>query len=226
VTTRLAILASGGGSNMEAIADYLDRLSAPTDGRGTPSAPAPPTIVLVASDRPDAGVLQRARRRGIDACALADHADAAELSRLLTTHRIDLIALAGYLRHVPDSVTRAFRGRIVNIHPSLLPAFGGPGMYGRRVHAAVVAAGVRVSGATVHFVDEAYDRGPIIAQWPVPVSPDDTPDAVAARVLVAEHQLYPRTIAAVAAGRITLGEDGRVRGRPNPGPEIDRFGFP
>lgn len=226
MSTRLAIFASGGGSNMEAIADYLDAQAAPAPGRSPPAAPSPPAIVLVASDRADAGVLNRARRRGIDARALADHADAAELSRLLAECRIDLIALAGYLRHVPDSVTRAFRGRILNIHPSLLPAFGGPGMYGRRVHEAVISAGVRVSGATVHFVDEAYDRGPIIAQWPVPVSPDDTPDTVAARVLVAEHQLYPRTVAAVAAGRIVLGEDGRVRGRPNPAPEIDRFGFP
>jgi folate-dependent phosphoribosylglycinamide formyltransferase PurN len=171
-------------------------------------------------------VLNRARRRGIDARALADHADGARLSHLLAEYRIDLIALAGYLRHVPDSVTRAFRGRILNIHPSLLPAFGGPGMYGRRVHEAVAASGEPVSGASVHIVDGEYDRGPIIAQWPVPVTPDDTPDTVAARVLVAEHQLYPRTVAAVAAGRIVLGEDGRVRGRPYPAPELDRFGFP
>jgi folate-dependent phosphoribosylglycinamide formyltransferase PurN len=101
---------------------------------------------------------------------------------------------------------------MLNVHPALLPAFGGAGMYGARVHAAVLAAGARVSGPTVHFVDEAYDRGAIAAQWPVPVFAHDTADALAARVLRAEHALLPRAVAAVAAGRIALGDDGRVRG--------------
>jgi folate-dependent phosphoribosylglycinamide formyltransferase PurN len=101
---------------------------------------------------------------------------------------------------------------MLNVHPSLLPAFGGPGMYGRRVHAAVLAAGARVSGATVHFVDEAYDRGAIAAQWPVPVFADDTPESLAARVLRVEHALLPPTVAAVGAGRLALGADGRARG--------------
>jgi folate-dependent phosphoribosylglycinamide formyltransferase PurN len=112
---------------------------------------------------------------------------------------------------VPAEVSHAFHGRILNIHPALLPAFGGRGMYGHRVHEAVVASGVRLSGATVHFVDEQYDHGSIIAQWPVPVFPDDTPSTVAIRVLEVEHQLFPRAVAAVAAGRVTLGADGRVQ---------------
>ncbi|MFI5246760.1 MAG: formyltransferase family protein, partial [Gemmatimonadales bacterium] len=104
----------------------------------------------------------------------------------------------GYLRLVPPEVTERWRGRIVNIHPALLPRFGGPGMYGRRVHEAVIAAGDRESGATVHHVDHVYDRGAIIAQERVPVEPGDTPDSLAARVLAAEHRLYPRTIQVLA----------------------------
>jgi phosphoribosylglycinamide formyltransferase-1 len=197
--TRLAILASGAGSNLEAIRAYLAT---------HPAA----TVALVASDRPKAGALERAAEHGIETSVLADPEDGAAMAELLQQKQIDLIALAGYLRHVPDAVTHRYRGRILNIHPSLLPAFGGPGMYGHRVHEAVIAAGVRVSGATVHFVDEHYDRGPIVAQWPVPVTADDTPDSVAERVLRVEHRIYPRAIAAVARGHITLGPDGRVLG--------------
>ena len=98
----------------------------------------------------------------------------------------------------------------MNVHPALLPAFGGPGMYGARVHRAVLDAGARISGATVHFVDEQYDRGPIIAQWPVPVLAADTPETLAARVLRVEHILYPRVVHAVAADHIALAADGRV----------------
>jgi len=106
--------------------------------------------------------------------------------------------LAGYLKLVPAAAVARFRWRMINIHPALLPAFGGPGMYGPRVHEAVLASGAALSGATVHYVDEQYDRGPIIAQWPVPVRPDDTAAALAARVLAAEHQLLPRVVRALA----------------------------
>ena len=123
-----------------------------------------------------------------------------------------VVALGGYLRFVPTEVTRRWRGRIVNVHPSLLPAFGGAGMYGARVHQAVLDAGVRVTGATVHFVDDEYDRGPIIAQWPVPVSAGDTAESLAKRVLAVEHALYPAALHGVARGSITLGADGRVTG--------------
>ena len=122
------------------------------------------------------------------------------------------MVLAGYLRLVPPVVVRRWRGRLVNIHPALLPSFGGHGMYGHHVHDAVVASGVRVSGATVHFVDERFDRGPIIAQWPVPVPPGDTAAALAARVLAVEHRIYPWCVAALARGEVRLGDDGRVMG--------------
>ncbi|HWZ58710.1 MAG TPA: phosphoribosylglycinamide formyltransferase [Gemmatimonadaceae bacterium] len=194
MSARIAVFASGNGSNLEAI--LLHGVA----------------VDLVVSDRADAGALARAARRGVESLALADHTDGTALHTLLHDRHIDLIALAGYLRHVPDAVTHAYRGRMLNVHPSLLPAFGGPGMYGHRVHAAALAAGVRVSGATVHFVDEVYDRGPIIAQWPVPVLPTDTPDTLAARVLRVEHALYPRAVAAVAAGDVRLDAGGQVLG--------------
>ncbi|MDZ7631164.1 MAG: HAD-IIIA family hydrolase [Gemmatimonadaceae bacterium] len=108
--------------------------------------------------------------------------------------------------------TRAFRGRILNVHPSLLPAFGGPGMYGRHVHTAVLRAGARISGATVHFVDEEYDRGAIIAQWPVPVFEEDSPETLAARVLRVEHALLPRVVELLCAESMALDDDGTVHG--------------
>lgn len=198
---RLAILASGGGSNLQSILDHLRNL-------GTAS---PAEVAVVISDRFAAVALDRARAAGI----LAVHLPTSEshtLAALLEAQDVTHIALAGYLRLIPAEVITAFAGRIVNVHPSLLPAFGGPGMYGRHVHEAVLRAGIRVSGPTVHFVDTRYDEGAIIAQRPVPVQADDTPATLAARVLAAEHQLYPRIVAALCAGRITLAADGTVRG--------------
>jgi phosphoribosylglycinamide formyltransferase 1 len=194
VRKRIAVFASGNGSNLQALFDH----------------PLPVAVVL--SDRIDVGALARASEHGVEARALDDPTDGQALLTILETHRIDLIALAGYLRHVPDVVTREYRGAILNIHPSLLPAFGGPKMYGLRVHKAAIETGVRVSGATVHFVDEVYDRGPIVAQYPVPVLPDDTPETLAARVLKVEHMLYPQAVAAVANGHVRLDGDGRVIG--------------
>src|SRR2546428_133334 len=101
-----------------------------------------------------------------------------------------LVVLAGSLKRFPPAAVARLRWRVINIHPALLPAFGGSGMYGRRVHQAVLASGVALTGATVHYVDEEYDRGPIIAQWPVPIRPDDTPETLAARVLAVEHRLF------------------------------------
>ena len=213
MSARVAVLASGGGSNLQAIVDYLDTLA--------PRAGA--SVELVASDRVAAGALERARARGI---AMV-HLDAARrgdaMADLLESYDVDVIALAGYLRFVPAAVTQRWRGRILNVHPSLLPAFGGAGMYGLRVHQAVVDAGVRVTGATVHFVDEEYDRGPIIAQWPVPVLSHDTAETLARRVLVAEHALFPRAVHGVAEERITLGPDGRVAGVGESFPECAVF---
>ena len=202
MSVRVAVLASGSGSNLQAILDHVE-------SQGEARAM---TIALVASDRSASGALDRARHHGVHALVLDATQRGDALADVMTQHRIDVIALAGYLRFVPTRVTHRFRGRIVNIHPSLLPSFGGAGMYGMRVHEAVIASGVRVTGATVHFVDEEFDRGPIIAQWPVPVFPDDSPEVLAARVLVAEHALYPAALDAVARGRVTLGTDGRVHG--------------
>ena len=198
--TRIAVLASGGGSNLQAIIDHLD-------ARGNESGGE---IVLVASDRAGAGALERAKDRRITTAVIANAPDA--LSKLLDEHGVELVALAGYLRFVPDKVTRRYEGKIVNVHPSLLPAFGGVGMYGMKVHQAAIAAGVRVSGATVHFVDSVYDHGPIIAQWPVPVYPLDDARTLATRVLTVEHLLFPRVIDALAAGRIRLASGNRVSG--------------
>ena len=198
---RLAVFASGSGSNLQAISDHLDALG----------SAAPAELVLVLSDRERAGALGRARERGIHA-EWVPKERSEDIARTLADHRITLIALAGYLRLVPASVIGAYRGRILNVHPALLPSFGGSGMYGARVHEAVLRAGVRVSGPTVHFVNERYDDGAIIAQWPVPVRADDTVATLGARVLAAEHALYPRCVAAVAAGTVSLDADGRVRG--------------
>jgi formyltetrahydrofolate-dependent phosphoribosylglycinamide formyltransferase len=196
MSSRIAVLASGGGSNLQAILDHFDRLGEQRAGR----------VVVVASNRSDAGVLERAARRDIPTATLATdrRPDGADLSTLLSEHDVDLLVLAGYLKLVPPDVVARFAGRIVNIHPSLLPAFGGEGMYGQRVHRAVIESGARVTGVTVHFVDDVYDRGRIIAQWPVPVFGSDDAHTLAARVLRVEHIVYPRVVDAVAAGRTTL----------------------
>lgn len=199
---RIAVLASGGGSNLQAILDHLDLL-----GDASPA-----TVVAVVSDRAGAYALERARRRGIAAVHLPRAAGEEALEQTLTAHQADLVVLAGYLRLIPAAVVRRWHGRLVNIHPSLLPAFGGHGMYGHHVHEAVLAAGTRLTGATVHFVDEQFDRGAIIAQWPVPVHADDTPDTLAERVLRVEHRIYPWCVAALARGTVRLGDDGRVEG--------------
>lgn len=195
--SRIGVFVSGRGSNLVALHAHLER----TGGA---------EVVFVASDRATSGALAWARERGIPQGVIAMAAEPAELLSLLRARDVELVVLAGYLRLVPAEVVRAYRGRMVNVHPALLPGFGGPGMYGARVHRAVLESGARVTGPTVHFVDEIYDHGAIIAQWPVPVFPDDTETAVAARVLRAEHLLLPRVVQQVAAGTIRLDEGGRV----------------
>ena len=214
--TRIAVLASGGGSNLGAMLAHGDRLGDRKRGE----------IALVVTDRPGAAALDRARERGIAAQVLADHADGGALLDLLEEHAIEIVALAGYLKLVPSAVVRHFRGRMLNVHPALLPAFGGPKMYGRRVHEAVLASGARLSGPTVHFVDDEYDRGPIVAQWPVPVFDEDSPEELAARVLRVEHALYPRVVEALASDAIALDDDGRVRGAFLAGRQGDTFVLP
>ena len=123
-----------------------------------------------------------------------------DLQAALDAAQPDLVVLAGFLARVPPPVVAAYAGRMLNLHPALLPAFGGPGLYGRRVHEAVLRAGVRVTGATVHWVTDELDAGPIVAQWPVPVLPGDTPDTLAARVQQVEHRLLPATVEALLRG--------------------------
>ena len=182
---RVAVAVSGGGSNLQALLDSLP-------------AAGPARIALVLSNSAKAGGLARAEAKGVTTAVLRDHASGAEWLALLEAHGIELIVLAGYLKLVPPEVIAAFRGRIVNVHPALLPAFGGPGMYGKRVHEAVIAAGATESGCTVHLVDEEYDRGEILAQARVPVLPGDTAESLAARVLAEEHRLLPRVVLATA----------------------------
>jgi len=187
--SRLAVLASGRGSNLQAILDHFDDIGREATAR----------VVLVASNRVDSPALVRAATASIDIASFSATDDGTELLALLRKFRIDLVVLAGYIKRVQSSVIDAFAGRILNIHPALLPAFGGEGMYGARVHEAVIAAGAKESGVTVHLVENEYDRGPIVAQWVVPVLPGDGPESLAARVLRAEHIVYPRAIEMVAA---------------------------
>jgi phosphoribosylglycinamide formyltransferase 1 len=165
---RIAVAISGRGSNLEALLNAL--------GAGAPAG------------------LSLARERRIPSTVLDDPADGEAWTALLRKHRTELLVLAGYVRLVPSQVISEYRGRIINIHPALLPQFGGKGMYGRRVHEAVLASGARESGASVHLVDEEYDRGTVLAQARVPVLEGDTPERLAQRVLEVEHRLLPAVV--------------------------------
>jgi len=200
-SANIAVLASGGGSNLQVLLDHF----------GGPGAHAG-RIVWVGSDKPTAGALTRASNAGVPTGVVSDPRDGDALVATLQAAGADLLVLAGYLKLIPEAVVQAFHGRLVNIHPALLPAFGGAGMYGQRIHTAVLEHGATVTGVTVHFVDAQYDRGPIIAQWPVPVLPGDTPATLGARVLRTEHRLFPLCVEAVASGAVVLGDDGNVHG--------------
>jgi formyltetrahydrofolate-dependent phosphoribosylglycinamide formyltransferase len=178
-----AVFASGSGTNLQALLDHE-----------TPDGPY--RIVVVISDREGAGALERAEAAGrvarvIEVRGRPPEEVATETLALLESLDVGAIFLAGYLRLIPSPVVAAYRRRILNVHPALLPAFGGKGMYGERVHEAVLASGAEVSGATVHYVDEEYDTGTIVGQWSVPVLPGDDAAALAARILTVEHRLYP-----------------------------------
>lgn len=185
MSMRVAVCISGRGSNMLALVEAL-------------AGDAPARVVLVISDRADASGLARAAEHAIPTAVLRDPSDPAEWLGLLAIHAVDLVVLAGFLKLVPAAVVARYRGRIVNVHPALLPAFGGAGMYGARVHRAVLESGASESGATVHVVDEVYDRGTILAQERVPVRAGDTPERLAERVLEAEHRLLPAVVLAAA----------------------------
>ncbi len=195
----IAVLASGGGSNLQAL---LDAWRAGHFRQAQ--------IVLVGSDKPGAGALKRAAALNIPTLSLdgrefpnAVAFDQALMARL-AEYKIDLICLAGYMRILTPAFVQAYAKRILNIHPSLLPAFGGKGMYGHHVHEAVLASGARFSGCTVHYVDEGTDTGPIILQAVVPVLDQDTPASLAERVLIEEHRLYPRAVALYCEERLTV----------------------
>jgi len=189
MTARVAVLASGRGSNLQALIDHIASL-----GPGAASQ-----IVLVASNREDAQALTRARDAGIPSESFAANDDGTALLELLTKHDVELVVLAGYLKKIPPSVVSAYRDRIVNVHPGLLPEFGGAGMYGGRVHEAVLASGAKYSGVSVHLVDDEFDRGPLVAQWRVPVLDGDSPESLAARVLEVEHIVFPRAVEMIAS---------------------------
>jgi len=196
---RLGVLTSGEGSNLQALIDAC------ANGR------IPCTVAVVISNNSDAGALARARAHRIPAYhisnrAFPDDADLdREIVRVLRRQRVGLVLLAGYMKRRGPEFLRAFRYRVLNIHPALLPGpFGGPGMYGLRVHEAVVAAGEKTTGVTVHLVDEEYDHGPVVARREVPVLPGDTAEVLQARVLRTEHELYPAVVGAVARGELDL----------------------
>jgi phosphoribosylglycinamide formyltransferase-1 len=155
------------------------------------------TVSLVIADR-DAPALERAAARGITTHRLADYRDADEWQRILTSVSCDLLVLAGYLRLVPAGVVQWMHGRIINVHPALLPKHGGAGMHGERVHRAVIEAGDTESGATVHLVDEVFDRGPVLAQGRVAVPANASAETLAAAVLAVEHRILPAAVRAAA----------------------------
>ncbi len=196
-TLHLGFLASHGGSNMQAIIDACKA------GR----LDATPGVVI--SNNSDAMALQRAEHEGIPHYHISSQThpgplEDEEILRVLKRHGVDTVILAGYMKMLGPATLRAYRGRILNIHPALLPKFGGKGMYGKRVHEAVLTAGEQVTGVTIHLVDEHYDTGPVIAQCQVPVLAGDTADSLAERVLKHEHILYAETLQEIADGRIVL----------------------
>lgn len=199
---RLAVFASGGGTNFQAILDAIDAGTLPAE------------VVCCVSNTPDAGALSRAERHDVPTEVIPPASFEAPASfgqallDVLKAHDVTFIALAGYMQKIPPTVVEAYRGSMTNIHPALLPAFGGQGMYGMHVHRAVLEYGVHWTGATVHLVDEEYDHGPIVLQEPVPVYADDTPDGLADRVREVEHQLYPEALRLFAEDRVR--HDGRT----------------
>ena len=191
---RLAAICSGGGTTLQ---NLLDRQAA-----GTLAG----SVELVIASKPEAFAAERARRAGIPCVVVPPQpADAASLRMfgLCRERRIDFVLLAGYLHLLP--IPQDFARRVLNIHPSLLPAFGGRGCYGRKVHEAALARGVKLSGCTVHFADQEYDHGPILVQRAVAVLADDTPETLAARVFAAECEAYPEAVRLLAAARDAFG---------------------
>lgn len=200
----IGVFGSGRGSNFQAIVDAL--------GRGT----LPDTrITVVVSNNSDAGILSIARANSLPAIHLSmkqfmteEEFVRAQLATL-QAHTVNCIVLAGYMKKLHPRLIAAYRHRIVNIHPALLPAFGGRGMFGMHVHQAVISSGSPMTGATVHLVDEEYDHGSILLQKSIPVDRGETPESLAAKVLQLEHELYPEALRLIAEGKILLGTASR-----------------
>jgi len=206
---KIGVLASGGGTNLQAIMDACDRED--IDG----------SVVVVISDSSDAYALERARKGDIRAETISPKGRTRDeheklISNLLSEEGVDLVVLAGYMRILTPWLIDKYAGRMMNIHPALLPSFGGEGMFGEHVHEAVLNYGCKVSGCTVHFVSADVDGGPIILQEPVQVLEDDTPDSLADRIHPVEHRLYPMAISLYASGRLKI-EGRRVRILPERG---------
>lgn len=199
----IAVFASGRGSNFEALLRRIDQDNIPA------------RIAAVISNNREAGVLQTARNNDIPAYHIErssfetgeEFADV--LDEVFDRHHVNFVALAGYIRKIPPRVLRRFPNRVLNIHPALLPKYGGKGMYGERVHQAVIESGDNVSGATIHIVDAEYDQGPIVVQQKVPVLPNDTPEALAERVLEVEHRIYAEAVRLFAENRVKV-DTGKV----------------
>ncbi|HHV18903.1 MAG TPA: phosphoribosylglycinamide formyltransferase [Thermoanaerobacterales bacterium] len=195
---RLGVLVSGSGSNLQSILDNIK------------SGYLPAEVVVVISSKAGVYALERAKKHNIPATVVIpkkyktreEYED--ELIKTLNSYNVDLVILAGYIRVLSPYFVRAFQGKIMNIHPALIPSFCGEGYYGEKVHRAVMDYGVKVTGVTVHFVDEGADTGPIILQRTVPVMDDDTPETLAARVLEEEHRIYPDAIKLYAEGRLQI----------------------
>jgi phosphoribosylglycinamide formyltransferase-1 len=184
----IAVFASGGGTNLQSLIDASNK--GVFDGR----------IAAVISNNSGAYALERARKAGIADYHISGvtipekERFASEILRTLENHKVNLIVLAGYMKLLPVEVVRKYKNRILNIHPALLPKYGGKGMYGMNVHKAVIESGDKISGATVHFVDEIFDHGVILIQRTAPVLPDDDPESLAARVLHVEHYILPEAV--------------------------------
>ena len=202
---KIAVCVSGGGTNLQAIMDAID------NGTITNTE-----IAVVISNNPGAYALERAKKHGGEAICISpkDYGSRAAFNedflRRLDSYEVDLVVLAGFLVVIPEQMIEKYRNRIINIHPSLIPSFCGTGYYGLKVHEAALARGVRVTGATVHFVDEGTDTGPIILQKAVEVQEDDTPEVLQRRVMEqAEWKILPHAIDLIANGRVSV-NDGRV----------------
>lgn len=194
---RIGVLASGGGTNLQAIIDSCERGEIDGD------------VVVVITNVPDAHAIKRAEKHGIEAYCFPHEGVSREehetdVVECLEKHKVDLVCLAGYLRMLTSGMVDKFKGRILNTHPALLPSFGGKGMHGLHVHKAVLEYGAKVSGCTIHIVTAEVDGGPIVMQKAVAVLEDDTPESLQERVLKEEHRLYPRAIQLFAQGKVKI----------------------